>query len=195
MFTGIIENLGEVVAIAPRGTNVDFWIKSSLVNELKIDQSVAHQGVCLTVVEFNNDDCYRVTAVQETLDKTNLSEWKIGSIVNLERSMQLGERIDGHMVYGHVDAVGECVAVVDHQGSWVFTVAFDENFKNLIVEKGSVSFNGTSLTVFDVSSNRFSVAIIPYTYQHTSIKNITIGSKINLEFDIFGKYIEKYFNR
>jgi riboflavin synthase len=191
MFTGIIENLGTVVAINHNGSNLDFWIESTLASELKIDQSVAHEGVCLTVVEIQGNT-YKVTAIDETLKKTTLSSWVVGKLVNLERCMQFGARVDGHMVYGHVDAVGECKSIKNENGSTIFEISFPQQFSNLLVEKGSISLNGTSLTVFEVQKDSFKVAIIPYTFEHTSIKKIEIDSKINLEFDIFGKYVEKY---
>ncbi len=191
MFTGIIEELGLVKKIESQGSNLNIWIESNFTNDLKIDQSVAHNGVCLTVVEIETSQ-YRVTAIQETLDKTTIGDLVVGDIVNLERCMAFGDRVDGHLVYGHVDSVAVCIDKKELDGSWLFTFSFDEEFKNLVVEKGSVSLNGTSLTIFDVQDTLFSVAIIPYTYNHTSIKNIHIDSKVNLEFDIFGKYVEKH---
>jgi riboflavin synthase len=194
MFTGIIEDLGEIVKVARNGSNLDFWLKSNLTSELKIDQSLAHNGVCLTVVEITAD-IYKVTAIDETLTKTVIGDLTLGSMVNLERSMQMGARVDGHLVYGHVDAIGRCVDKKNADGSWLFTIQFPEIYKNLVVEKGSISLNGTSLTIFDVTDSTFVVAIIPYTYQHTSIKKIEIDSKLNLEFDIFGKYVEKHLGK
>ena len=191
MFTGIIESLGLVKKVEAEGSNLNIWIQSTIAHELKVDQSVAHNGVCLTVVVIEND-CYQVTAIEETLIKTNLSLLKEGEEVNLERCMAFGARVDGHMVYGHVDAIGICVDKKENEGSWLFTIEFPLEFSNLIVEKGSVALNGTSLTVFNVTKNRFSIAIIPYTFEHTSIKNVQIDSRLNLEFDIFGKYVAKH---
>lgn len=191
MFTGIIEDLGQIQVVEKEGSNLHLTVKSKLTPELKIDQSVAHNGVCLTVVAIEKDT-YQVTAIDETLNKTNIGDLKSGDIVNLERSMVFGERVDGHIVYGHVDSMGVCTNVLQEDGSWVFTFQYDAQFKNLMVEKGSVSLNGTSLTIFEVTNSSFSVAIIPYTFENTSIKNIAIGSKVNLEFDIFGKYVEKH---
>jgi riboflavin synthase len=191
MFTGIIEDLGLVKKIEKEGSNLNLWLEARITPELKIDQSLAHNGVCLTVVEIEGS-IYKVTAIEETLIKTNLSTLKVGEEVNLERCMTFGARVDGHMVYGHVDSVGTCIGRKENEGSWLYTIEFPSKYKNLIVEKGSVSLNGTSLTVFNVTQNSFSVAIIPYTFEHTSIKNVQIDSKINLEFDIFGKYVEKH---
>ena len=191
MFTGIVEDLGIVKTIKVESGNIHFTLSSNITGELKIDQSVAHNGVCLTVVDIE-DDCYTVTAIDETLKKTNLSNLKLGDEVNLERCLAFGDRVDGHMVYGHVDTTGDCIDISTQDGSWIYTVGFASEFMNLVVEKGSISLNGTSLTVFDVSDTTFSVAIIPYTYDHTSIKKIEKGDKINLEFDIFGKYVEKH---
>lgn len=191
MFTGIIEDLGVIKDIKSDQGNLHFTIKSNISKELKIDQSVAHNGVCLTVVNCDAE-MHTVTAIEETLKKSNLGSLKKDDIVNLERCLAFGDRVDGHMVYGHVDTTGVCEEVSQEDGSWIFTIKFPEEFTNLVVEKGSVSLNGTSLTVFDVSKEKFSVAIIPYTYEHTSIKKIVKGDRINLEFDIFGKYVEKH---
>lgn len=188
MFTGIIEATGTVTEIIETGSNRSFWIKSAISSELKIDQSVAHDGVCLTVDELK-DGLHRVTAVKETLSKTNLVLWAPDRLINLERSMLMNGRLDGHLVQGHVDTTGTCTAVTEQAGSWLFTFSFPEQFGNLLVEKGSVSVNGTSLTVFDVQRSSFSVAIIPYTYEHTSIHQLKPGSPVNLEFDIIGKYV------
>ena len=188
MFTGIIETLGEVVAMEQEQTNIHFTIKSSITNELKIDQSVAHNGCCLTVVGIEADQ-YVVTAIQESLDKTNLGTWKTGSKVNLERCMQLGARLDGHIVQGHVDTTAECVSVEDLGGSWKYTFRYTTD--QLTVEKGSVTVNGVSLTVVDSERGLFSVCIIPYTYEHTNFHTLQPGSVINLEFDIIGKYVAR----
>jgi len=188
MFTGIIETLGEVVAIEQEQTNIHFTIKSSITNELKIDQSVAHNGCCLTVVGLEADQ-YVVTAIQESLDKTNLGNWKVGSKINLERCMQLGARLDGHIVQGHVDTTAECVSVEDLEGSWKYTFRYTTGQPT--VEKGSVTVNGVSLTVVDSEQGLFSVCIIPYTHEHTNFHTFEPGSVVNLEFDIIGKYVAR----
>lgn len=188
MFTGIIEAVGTVTEVLETGTNRSFWIKSPISKELKIDQSVAHDGVCLTVDELK-DEMHRVTAVKETLSKTNLATWAPSRLINLERSMLMNGRLDGHLVQGHVDTTGSCIAVKEEAGSWLYTFSFSEQFANLLVEKGSASINGTSLTVFNVQRNSFQVAIIPYTYEHTNIHQLQPGSPVNLEFDIIGKYV------
>lgn len=188
MFTGIIEALGQVKEISINGTNKSFWLESPLTAELKIDQSVAHNGVCLTVEEIR--DCqYKVTAVQETLKKTALDKWVTGNYINLERSLLPSNRLDGHIVQGHVDSIGTCVQIEDKQGSWVFTFSFPEEFAPLVIEKGSISLNGTSLTIFNVTKTTFEIAIIPYTYEHTTIQYLKKGDLVNLEFDIVGKFI------
>jgi riboflavin synthase len=191
MFTGIIESLGSVQNIEKEGTNVHFTFDSSISNELKIDQSVAHNGVCLTVIGLG-EGWHRVTAIDETLQRTNLGNLNIGDEVNLERAMIAGARLDGHMVQGHVDGVGRCVEIVDLDGSWVFTFEYEPTPEHILVDKGSVCINGTSLTVVNPINNYFSVAIIPYTYEHTVFHAIRVGDTINLEFDIIGKYIAKY---
>jgi riboflavin synthase len=188
MFTGIVETTGTVVAIEQWGTNHSFWIESPISGELKTDQSVAHDGVCLTV-EMTENGRHRVTAIEETLDKSHLGSWATGSIINLERCMAMNGRLDGHLVQGHVDATGTCLQVEDHQGSWLYTFSFPEKFAGLMIEKGSICLNGISLTAFNVANDRFSVAIIPYTYEHTNMKNLVPGSLVNLEFDMIGKYI------
>lgn len=188
MFTGIIETLGKVVAIEKELENIHFTIQSSITSELKIDQSVAHNGVCLTVVAIN-DDTYTVTAILETLEKSNLKHWTIGSKINLERCMQLNGRLDGHIVQGHVDTIGTCLSVEDQNGSWKYTFAYDSPFTT--VEKGSITVNGVSLTVVDSKEKQFSVCIIPYTYEHTNFHTLNSGDTINLEFDIIGKYVAK----
>ncbi len=191
MFTGIIEALGTVEKIDREGTNIDFTIASTISSELKIDQSVSHNGVCLTVVE-KTATSHTVTAIEETLNLTNLGDLSVGSTVNLERAMLANARLDGHMVQGHVDTTGTCVGKEILDGSWLFTFEYPFNDERVLVNKGSVCVNGVSLTVVNPSENRFSVAIIPFTYEHTTFKNIEIGTHINLEFDIIGKYIAKY---
>ena len=191
MFTGIIESLGKVTDVRNDGENKHFYIESKLTNELKIDQSVAHNGVCLTVVGIQ-DQVYQVTAIKETLLKSALaSQLKKGQPVNLERCMKMNGRLDGHMVYGHVDSIGRLKEKVEKSGSWELTISFSEDFGKLIIEKGSISLNGASLTVFDVTPNTFKVAIIPYTYNNTIIQNMKVGDDVNLEFDVIGKYILK----
>lgn len=190
MFTGIIETLGIIKDLKKEGENLHITINSSITNELKIDQSVAHNGVCLTVVAIENDN-YTVTAIKETTDKTNLGEWKLDDVVNLERAMKLGDRLDGHIVQGHVDQTGICKAIEEANGSWYFTFEYNKDLNNLTIEKGSITVNGVSLTVVNSKTNEFSVAIIPYTYEHTNFKNFKVGTKINLEFDVIGKYVSK----
>lgn len=189
MFTGIIEEVAEVVKIEKEAENIHFSIKAKMTSELKIDQSVAHNGCCLTVVNIEND-IYTVTAIQETLDKTNLNEWKIGTPVNLERCMQMNGRLDGHIVQGHVDTVGVCTEIEDQNGSWKFT--FQYKNEQLTVEKGSITVNGTSLTVVDSKKDSFSVCIIPYTFENTNFSSLNLGDQVNLEFDIIGKYVAKW---
>ena len=188
MFTGIIETLGTVEKIVQDKENVHFTISSEITNELKIDQSVAHNGCCLTVVEIT-DKSYVVTAIHETMEKTNLGKWEVGTKVNLERCMIMNGRLDGHIVQGHVDTTAECIAIEDQNGSWKYTFRYDGSSPT--VEKGSVTVNGTSLTVVDSKDNEFSVCIIPYTYEYTNFHTLTVGSRINLEFDIIGKYVAK----
>ncbi len=190
MFTGIIENTGTVTDITSMGSNKTFWIKSLISNELKVDQSVSHNGACLTVEETAPGH-HRVTAVEETLSKTTLSTWKTGDLINLERCMIMNGRLDGHIVQGHVDTTGVCVDRKDMGGSWEFTFTFPVNFGGLIIEKGSVSLNGISLTLFNISSELFTVAVIPYTFENTNMKEINIGVHVNIEFDIIGKYIQR----
>ncbi len=190
MFTGIIETLGQIKALRNDQQNVHITIYSTLTSELKIDQSVAHNGVCLTVVNISNNN-YTVTAIKETIDKTNLGDWKTGDIVNLERAMKLGDRLDGHIVQGHVDQVGICKNVVNADGSWYYTFFYDEKTNNITIEKGSITINGVSLTVVDSKKSEFSVAIIPYTYEHTNFKSFEVGTRVNLEFDVIGKYVAK----
>lgn len=190
MFTGIIEEVGEVSRIEPEGGNMHFSIKAAMTPELKIDQSVAHNGVCLTVVSINDNE-YTVTAVAETLEKTNLKDLAEGSPVNLERGMKLGDRLDGHIVQGHVDQTAICKKVEEKNGSWEFTFEYDPALQNITIEKGSITVNGVSLTVVNSKKNEFSVAIIPYTYEHTTFKNFKEGDVINLEFDVIGKYVKR----
>ncbi len=190
MFTGIIETLGVVKEIIKEGSNVHFDIHSTLTAELKIDQSVSHNGVCLTVVAVNND-LYQVTAIDETLSKTNLKSWEVGTKINLERCMPANGRFDGHIVQGHVDQIGKVEKILERDGSWIFTFSFDPKQGNLTVEKGSITVNGTSLTCFDSNAGRFKVAIIPYTYEHTNFHQLSEGDEVNLEFDILGKYIQR----
>ncbi len=190
MFTGIIETLGIIKDLRKEDENLHITVSSSITNELKIDQSLAHNGVCLTVVGIENDN-YTVTAIQETIKKTNVGDWKPNDIVNLERAMKLGDRLDGHIVQGHVDQIGICKSIEETDGSWRFTFEYDTSLNNITIEKGSITVNGVSLTVVDSKTNKFSVAIIPYTYEHTNFKKFKIGSKINLEFDVIGKYVAK----
>ncbi len=190
MFTGIIEELGEVVSLKKEQKNLHISIKSNFYKELKIDQSIAHNGVCLTVIDLK-DDIYTVTAIKETLDKTNLGNLKIGSIVNLERAMKLGDRLDGHIVQGHIDQVATCISKKNENGSYLYAFEYNSNPNNITIEKGSITINGISLTVINSTKNSFSVAIIPYTYENTNIKNIGVKDIVNLEFDVIGKYVTK----
>ena len=192
MFTGIIEGLGTLNRIEKDGDNVHFTFLSEFTNELKIDQSLAHNGVCLTVVEITENE-YTVTAIAETLEKTNLGGLKVSNIVNLERCMKLGDRLDGHIVQGHVDQTGEVIALELLDGSWRFTFEYDSSKSNITVEKGSVTINGVSLTVVDSGINTFSVCIIPYTFEHTNFCTFKVGTLVNLEFDIVGKYLTKLY--
>lgn len=191
MFTGIVETTGIIHSIEENGTNLSFYIKSALSEELKIDQSVSHNGVCLTVEAIENGQ-HKVTAILETLQKTNLGRWQNGTIVNIERCLPMHGRLDGHLVQGHVDATATCTSLRNENGSWVFGFEFPENFAHLVIEKGSICINGISLTVFNVGRNSFSVAIIPYTYEHTNMKNLGVGEQVNIEFDILGKYIARW---
>jgi len=188
MFTGIIETTGIIKDIFSSGTNKTFWVQSALAHQLTIDQSVAHNGVCLTVEEVK-DGLYRITAIEETLLKTNLTSWKINTVVNIERCMQMNGRIDGHIVQGHVDTVATCIENIAKDGSWEYQFEFDNKFGALIIEKGSIALNGISLTIFNVKENGFTVAIIPYTYHHTNMQYLKQGDKINIEFDMIGKYV------
>lgn len=190
MFTGIIEELGTIDKLVKDGGNLHITVRTSITNELKIDQSVAHNGVCLTVVNIEGDT-YTVTAIQETLDKTNIGLLQEKALVNIERAMKLGDRLDGHIVQGHVDQTAKCIEIIEHDGSWIFTFEYDKNLNNITIEKGSITVNGVSLTVVNSQLNRFSVAIIPYTYNHTTFKTIKIGDSVNLEFDVIGKYVKR----
>ena len=190
MFTGIIETLGVIQEIKKENSNVHITMNSSITSELQIDQSVAHNGICLTVVAIN-DTFYTVTALDETIKKTNLADWKVGDSVNLERAMKLGDRLDGHIVQGHVDQTGVVTAIAEQDGSWLFDFEYSPDEQNITVEKGSICINGTSLTVFNSGINTFRVAIIPYTYENTVFHTFKVGDIVNLEFDIVGKYIKK----
>ena len=190
MFTGIVEELGEIVEIAREKDNLNLKIKAKMTSELKIDQSVSHNGICLTVVAIDGN-VYTVTAVKETLDKTSLGNWQQGDVVNLERGMKLGARLDGHIVQGHVDQTGICKNIEEANGSWVFTFEYDPTLNNITIEKGSITVNGVSLTVVNSKLNEFSVAIIPYTYGHTTFKQLKKGTEVNLEFDVIGKYVKR----
>ncbi|GGK43215.1 MULTISPECIES: riboflavin synthase [Flavobacteriaceae] len=190
MFTGIIESLGIVKNIVKEGDNIHISIESDFTSELKIDQSVAHNGVCLTTVAINGNE-YTVTAIKETLEKSNFKHLKIGDKINLERAMILGARLDGHIVQGHVDQTATCTGVIEEDGSWVFSFEYDNSLNNITIEKGSVTVNGTSLTVVNSKNNTFSVAIIPYTYDFTNFHTFKIGTVVNLEFDVIGKYVAK----
>jgi riboflavin synthase len=192
MFTGIIEQTGNIYSVDQEGSNRVFWIRSPLASDLKVDQSMSHNGVCLTI-EAIIDDLHRVTAIDETLQKTNLGQWQAGSIINLERCMQMNGRIDGHMVQGHVDTIGTCIAIIEKEGSWEYVIQIDPSFATFIIEKGSISLNGISLTIFNVTQNRFTVAIIPYTYTHTNMQQIKEGDTVNIEFDMIGKYVNRIF--
>ena len=190
MFTGIIETLGRVEKIEKDRENINFTIQTNITHELKIDQSVAHNGVCLTVVAISGKN-YVVTAIKETLDKTNLGHLSENDLLNIERAMKLGDRLDGHIVQGHVDQTAVCTEVLENDGSWIFTFVYDANANNITIEKGSVTINGVSLTVVDSKKNQFSVAIIPYTYTHTGFSKFKKGTIVNLEFDVIGKYVTR----
>jgi riboflavin synthase len=190
MFTGIIETLGIIKDLKKENDNLHITVSSAITHELKIDQSVAHNGVCLTVVALNND-AFTVTAIRETIEKTNLSDWKVGDLINIERAMKLGDRLDGHIVQGHVDQTGIFKSIEEANGSWYFTFSYDKSSNNITIEKGSITVNGVSLTVVNSKENEFSVAIIPYTYENTNFKDFRIGTKINLEFDVVGKYVAR----
>ena len=193
MFTGIIESLGEIKLITKSDTNINFTIKSYLAGDLKIDQSLSHNGVCLTIVNVA-EKTYSVTAVSETLDVTSLKNLKLGDLVNLERSMKMNGRLDGHIVQGHVDQTGICTSIKNKNGSWVFSFEFNASQKNITIEKVSITINGVSLTVINSNKNSFSVAIIPYTYENTNFHKLIKGEIVNLEFDVLGKYISKMYD-
>ena len=188
MFTGIIESIGQIQSIEAQGTNKSFRIASPLSPELKVDQSLSHNGVCLTV-EAVQDGLYQVTAIDETLKKTNLGAWQTGDLINLERCLVMNGRLDGHIVQGHVDTTATCMERTERAGSWEFRFAFPAQFAHLVIEKGSICLNGISLTVFNVKKKHFTVAVIPYTFEHTNINRIFPGNKVNLEFDMIGKYV------
>lgn len=190
MFTGIIETLGTLVEVKKDQENLHLTVQSALTPELKIDQSVAHNGVCLTVVS-KTDSTYTVTAIQETCLKTNIESWAVGDAINLERAMLLGARLDGHIVQGHVDQTGICTEIKEAEGSWYFSFEYDSSLQNITIEKGSITVNGVSLTVVNSKENAFSVAIIPYTYAHTNFHAFQVGTKVNLEFDVIGKYVSR----
>jgi riboflavin synthase len=190
MFTGIIETLGTLVDVKKEQENLHLTVQSALTPELKIDQSVAHNGVCLTVVS-KTDSTYTVTAIQETCLKTNIESWAVGDVINLERAMLLGARLDGHIVQGHVDQTGICTEIREADGSWYYSFEYDPTLHNITIEKGSITVNGVSLTVVNSKANAFSVAIIPYTYEHTNFHTFKVGTKVNLEFDVIGKYVSR----
>lgn len=192
MFTGIIETLGTVQQIKKDADNLHVTVSSAITNELKIDQSVSHNGICLTVVSIDNDS-YTVTAIRETILKTNIGDWKTGDTINLERAMLMGSRLDGHIVQGHVDQTGICKSVREANGSWYYTFEYDDSLNNITIEKGSITVNGVSLTVVDSKKNEFSVAIIPYTHEHTNFSSFQAGTRINLEFDVIGKYVTRLY--
>lgn len=190
MFTGIIETTGVVEKIETNGTNISFWISSTLSNKLKTDQSLSHNGVCLTVEEIQGQ-MHKVTAIAETLQKTNAPNWQTGTMINLERCMQLNGRLDGHIVQGHVDTTAECIGAAEKKGSWEYRFIINKKFAALIIEKGSITLNGISLTLFNISKTNFTVAIIPYTLGHTNIQQLKVHDKVNIEFDIIGKYVNR----
>ena len=194
MFTGIIEELGEVVELRKDRDNLDITVKSGLSAELKVDQSLAHNGVCLTVVALG-EGTHTITAIAETLEKSNLGRLEIGSKLNLERATRIGSRLDGHIVQGHVDQVGTCTRVEELEGSWMFTFEYDPGYENITIEKGSITVNGVSLTVVNSKEHSFSVAIIPYTYENTNFNQIKVGTTVNLEFDVIGKYVARLMPR
>lgn len=190
MFTGIVEEIGKVIKLEKSGSNLNIIVKAKMTPELKIDQSISHNGVCMTVVSLNDEE-YRVTAVKETLEKTNLGKLKPGDLINLERGMKLGDRLDGHIVQGHVDQTATCIAIKEADGSWEFTFEYDPEIGNMTIEKGSITVNGVSLTVVNSQKNKFSVAIIPYTYKHTTFHDLETRDMVNLEFDVIGKYVKR----
>jgi riboflavin synthase len=190
MFTGIIESSATIQSVAPHGTGRTFWLNSPIAPELKVDQSLSHNGVCLTVEEITGDR-FRVTAIEETLRKTTVGSWKTGTVLNLERCLMVNSRLDGHFVQGHVDTTGTCLNRETLDGSWEFTISFPPSFAALVIEKGSICVDGISLTAFAVTEHSFTIAIIPYTFNNTSIGSLTVGGRVNLEFDLFGKYIQR----
>lgn len=190
MFTGIIEELGTIKSLVKSQGNLNITIACNITEELRIDQSIAHDGVCLTVVDLNKNS-YTVTAIEETLEKSNLGSKKEGDQINIERAMKLGDRLDGHIVQGHVDQTAICTSVDEKDGSWFYSFNYDSSFDNVTIEKGSITVNGVSLTVVNSRVNEFSVAIIPYTYNHTNFKHIKVGDTVNLEFDVIGKYVKR----
>ena len=190
MFTGIIEAIGKVIELKRDAGNLNITVASPVSHELKIDQSVSHNGVCLTVVELGNNT-HTITAIDETLKKTNLGSLKVGDEVNIERCMKIGDRLDGHIVQGHVDQTGECLSMQEENGSWIYQFKYSPSKENIVVEKGSICVNGISLTAFEATKDTFKVAIIPYTYQNTNVKQVVKGSSVNLEFDIIGKYVAR----
>jgi riboflavin synthase len=193
MFTGIIEQLGTIARVEKNDSNITLTINAALTSELRIDQSVSHNGICLTV-ESIAENTYTVTAIDETIKKTSLGYWKKGVVVNLERCLRFDGRLDGHIVQGHVDTVGICTEVIEKQGSWEYLIEFDKKFASLIIEKGSICLNGISLTIFNVTENSFTVAIIPYTYEHTNMHTLDINNFVNIEFDMIGKYVNRMNN-
>ena len=194
MFTGIIETTGRIEKVEQKGTNKLFWVKSSLASELKIDQSLSHNGVCLTIDELA-DGLHRVTAIRETLQKSSLGNWQEGDSINLERCVPLNGRLDGHLVQGHVDTRGKLLAVSNNNGSWNYRFSFPPDFSHLVIEKGSISLDGISLTIFDLTRTEFTVSIIPYTYEHTNLRWLSPGDEVNLEFDMVGKYVSRLHGR
>jgi len=190
MFTGIIESIGKIITIESDKENINLTLESAISSKLKIDQSLAHNGVCLTVVA-QKENTHTVTAIKETIDKSNFGQLKIEDEINLERAMKLNARLDGHIVQGHVDQTAKCIAIKEEEGSWVFTFEYDQDFNNITIEKGSITVNGVSLTVVNSKTNSFSVAIIPYTYENTNFHKIKINDKVNLEFDVIGKYVAR----
>jgi riboflavin synthase len=193
MFTGIIETIAVISKIEKKQGNLNITLKSSLTTTFKIDQSISHNGICLTVVLIKNNE-YVVTAIDETIQKSSIGSWRAGDLINIERAMKIGDRLDGHMIQGHVDQIGKCSKIIQKNGSWVFTIQYAKS-NNVTVEKGSIAINGISLTVVNSNESDFSVAIIPYTYEHTNFKNLNTGDSVNLEFDILGKYIAKILSK
>ena len=193
MFTGIIETIAKVKKLENEKGNLHITLESTITSEFKIDQSIAHNGVCLTVIAIDKNE-YTVTAIDETLQKTSMNHWQVGDAVNLERAMVVGSRLDGHMVQGHVDQTATCTSIRDQGGSWLFSFTYDTSAGHVTVAKGSITVDGTSLTVVDSEPGRFSVAIIPYTYEHTRFQHYQVGETVNLEFDVIGKYVQRYFN-